>query len=90
LSFAEYRSGLEAVGLTDVSMAISHPVTDRMYSVMVKATKPAEPVRAEATTAALTTTAATIATIATGAPVAATATAVGDPRLEPLTFGECC
>jgi hypothetical protein len=51
-----------------------------MYSVMVKATKPAEPVRAEDTTAA---------TIAT-ATAAATAGAAGDPRLEPLTFGECC
>ena len=87
LSFAEYRSGLEAVGLADVSMAISHPVADRMYSVMVKATKPAEPVRAEVTTAAST---AGGGTAAATAGAAATAVAAGDPRLEPLTFGECC
>ena len=41
LSFAEYRTGLEAVGLTDVSLTITHPVADRMYSVIVKAGKPA-------------------------------------------------
>jgi SAM-dependent methyltransferase len=40
LSFAEYRTGLEAVGLTDVSLTITHPVADRMYSVIVKAGKP--------------------------------------------------
>jgi arsenite methyltransferase len=41
LSFAEYRAGLEAVGLTDVSLTITHPVADKMYSVIVKAGKPA-------------------------------------------------
>jgi arsenite methyltransferase len=41
LSFAEYRTGLEAAGLTDVSLTITHPVADRMYSVIVKAGKPA-------------------------------------------------
>ena len=49
LSFSEFRSGLEAVGLTGVSLTISHAVADRMYSVIVKATKPTEPVGAEAT-----------------------------------------
>jgi SAM-dependent methyltransferase len=48
LSFSEFRSGLEAVGLTGVSLTISHAVADRMYSVIVKATKPTEPVGAEA------------------------------------------
>jgi SAM-dependent methyltransferase len=41
LSFAEYRAGLEAAGLTDVSLTISHAVADRMYSAIVKAAKPA-------------------------------------------------
>jgi arsenite methyltransferase len=40
LSFSEFRSGLEQVGLADVSLTVSHQVADRMYSVMVKATKP--------------------------------------------------
>ena len=40
LSFAEFRSGLEAVGLADVSLTVSHQVADGMYSVIVKATKP--------------------------------------------------
>jgi len=41
LSFGEYRSGLEAAGLTDVSLTISHAVADQMYSAIVKAAKPA-------------------------------------------------
>ena len=52
LSFTEYRSGLEAAGLTEVSLAISHTVADRMYSVIVKATKPGEPLPAEVAAAA--------------------------------------
>jgi SAM-dependent methyltransferase len=40
LSFSEFRSGLEAVGLADVSLTVSHGVADGMYSVIVKATKP--------------------------------------------------
>jgi arsenite methyltransferase len=39
LSFSEFRTGLEAVGLEDVSLTISHEVVDRMYSVIVKARK---------------------------------------------------
>jgi SAM-dependent methyltransferase len=74
LSFTEFRSGLEAVGMTDVSLTISHAVADRMYSVIVKAAKPAEPVGAVAATAA----------------GAAAAKPADDPRLEPVTFGECC
>jgi Methylase involved in ubiquinone/menaquinone biosynthesis len=42
LSFSEFRSGLEQVGLADVSLTVSHQVADRMYSVIVKATKPVE------------------------------------------------
>jgi arsenite methyltransferase len=40
LSFAEFRSGLEAAGLTDVSLTATHEVTDGMHSVIAKATKP--------------------------------------------------
>jgi SAM-dependent methyltransferase len=40
LSFAEFRSGLEAAGLTDVSLTSTHQVTDGMHSVIAKATKP--------------------------------------------------
>jgi SAM-dependent methyltransferase len=40
LSFFEFRSGLEAVGLADISLTVSHGVADGMYSVIVKATKP--------------------------------------------------
>ncbi len=39
LTFAEFRSGLEAVGLEDVSLTVSHQVADRMFSVIVKARK---------------------------------------------------
>jgi arsenite methyltransferase len=39
LTFSEYRSGLEAVGLEDVSLTVSHQVADRMFSVLIKARK---------------------------------------------------
>lgn len=40
LSFAEYRSGLEAAGFTDVEITPTHPVADGMHSAIVRATKP--------------------------------------------------
>jgi arsenite methyltransferase len=40
LSFAEFESGLSAVGLADVSLTPTHQVADGMHSVIVKATKP--------------------------------------------------
>jgi SAM-dependent methyltransferase len=39
LSFEEYRSGLEAVGFTEVSIEPTHSVADGMQSAMIKATK---------------------------------------------------
>src|SRR6185295_3734739 len=42
LSFGEFEAGLEAVGLTDVSITPSHTVTDGMISAIIKATKPAD------------------------------------------------
>ena len=42
LSVSEFRSGLEAVGLTDVSITPSHDVADGMISAIVKATKPVD------------------------------------------------
>jgi SAM-dependent methyltransferase len=45
LSFSEFRSGLAAVGLTDISLTVSHQVADGMASVIVKARKSAEPAR---------------------------------------------
>jgi arsenite methyltransferase len=41
LSFAEYRAGLEAVGLSEVSVTASHAVGDGLFSAIVRATKPA-------------------------------------------------
>jgi arsenite methyltransferase len=41
LSFAEYRAGLSAVGLTDISIEPTHQVTDGMHGAIIKATKPA-------------------------------------------------
>ena len=41
LSFAEYRAGLEAVGLTDLEVTITHSVGDGLHSAMIRATKPA-------------------------------------------------
>ena len=42
LSFAEFRAGIEAVGLVDVSVTPSHTVADGMVSAIVKALKPVE------------------------------------------------
>ncbi|MEA2519908.1 MAG: arsenite methyltransferase [Chloroflexota bacterium] len=46
LSFAEYRAGLTAVGLTDVSITATHAVGDGMHGAIIQATKPLEPVAA--------------------------------------------
>ncbi|MEU6596085.1 arsenite methyltransferase [Streptomyces flaveolus] len=40
LSFAEYRTGLEAAGFTDVQITPTHPVADGMHSAVVRAVKP--------------------------------------------------
>ena len=42
LSFAEYRAGLEAAGLTDIAVEATHPVGDGLHSAIVRATKPAD------------------------------------------------
>src|SRR4029077_20970419 len=42
LSVSEFREGLRAVGLTDVTITSSHTVTDGMVSAIIKATKPAD------------------------------------------------
>ena len=41
LSFAEYRAGLEAVGLRDISVTPTHAVGGGLHGAIVKATKPA-------------------------------------------------
>ena len=41
LSFAEYRAGLEAVGLTDITVTPTHAVADGLHGAIVHATKPA-------------------------------------------------
>ena len=41
LSFAEYRAGLEAVGLGEISVTPTHPVAGGLHGAIVKATKPA-------------------------------------------------
>ena len=40
LSFAEYRAGLEAAGLTDVELKPTHSVADGMFSAIIQARKP--------------------------------------------------
>jgi SAM-dependent methyltransferase len=42
LSFTEFRDGLEAAGLTDVSLTPTHEVADGLVSAIVRATKPAD------------------------------------------------
>jgi SAM-dependent methyltransferase len=40
LSFSEYRAGLAAVGLSDVSIVATHAVGDGLHGAIVQATKP--------------------------------------------------
>jgi arsenite methyltransferase len=40
LSFSEYRAGLAAVGLVDVSITSTHSVGDGLHGAIVQATKP--------------------------------------------------
>jgi arsenite methyltransferase len=40
LSFTEYREGLAAAGLTDVSVRPTHQIADGMHSAIARATKP--------------------------------------------------
>jgi arsenite methyltransferase len=40
LSFAEYRAGLEAVGLVDIAVTPTHAVGDGLHGAIVSATKP--------------------------------------------------
>ena len=42
LSFAEYRAGLESVGLTDVAITPTHAVGDGLYGAIIAAVKPAD------------------------------------------------
>jgi arsenite methyltransferase len=42
LSVSEFRDGLQAAGLTDISITPSHTVTDGMISAIIKATKPVD------------------------------------------------
>ncbi|HLO34510.1 MAG TPA: arsenite methyltransferase [Candidatus Deferrimicrobium sp.] len=42
LSFAEYRAGLAAVGLVDVSIESTHAVGDGLHGAIIKATRPLE------------------------------------------------
>jgi len=44
LSFAEYRAGLAAVGLVDVSVEATHAVADGLYGAIIRATRPVHPV----------------------------------------------
>jgi len=39
LSFAEYRTGLETVGLTDITITPTHTVADGMHATIVRASK---------------------------------------------------
>jgi SAM-dependent methyltransferase len=40
LSFAEYQTGLGAVGLTDVEIIPTHSVADGLHAAIIRATKP--------------------------------------------------
>ncbi len=43
LSAGEYRAGLEACGLDEISIEFTHEVADGMHGAIVQASKPAEP-----------------------------------------------
>jgi arsenite methyltransferase len=41
LSFSEYRTGLEAVGLAEISVTATHSVADGLHGAVIRAVKPA-------------------------------------------------
>jgi arsenite methyltransferase len=41
LTFAEYRSALEASGFTGIEVVATHELTDGMHGAIIRATKPA-------------------------------------------------
>ncbi len=41
LSFSEYRAGLDAAGLTDITVEPTHEVADGLHGAIIRATKPA-------------------------------------------------
>jgi len=43
LSFEEYRAGLAAVGLTEITIEPTHAVADGLHGAIVKAVKPSDP-----------------------------------------------
>jgi arsenite methyltransferase len=43
LSMAEFRAGLESVGLVDVELRPTHAVAEQMHSAIIRARKPADP-----------------------------------------------
>ncbi len=43
LSVTEYERGLRSAGFSDVEVEVTHDVADRMYSAIVRATKPETP-----------------------------------------------
>jgi SAM-dependent methyltransferase len=45
LSFAEYRAGLAAVGLVDISIEPTHAVADGLHGAIIKATRPIDAVK---------------------------------------------
>jgi SAM-dependent methyltransferase len=42
LSFAEYRAGLESVGLVDIAVTPTHAVGEGLHGAIIRATKPAD------------------------------------------------
>jgi SAM-dependent methyltransferase len=48
LSFSEYRTGLAAVGLTDIELVPTHAVADGLHATIIRATKPAVALSADA------------------------------------------
>ena len=42
LSITEFRDGLDAVGMTDISITSTHDVADGIFSAIISATKPAD------------------------------------------------
>jgi SAM-dependent methyltransferase len=50
LSYSEFVAGLEAVGLTDISLTATHAAADGMDSAIIKAVKPLAGVQAGAST----------------------------------------
>jgi arsenite methyltransferase len=90
LSFSEFRSGLEAAGLEDVSLTVTHEVADGMSSAIVKARKGPDPVAAGAGAPRKSAQSSSGSAVDAAGSVAASPRPAGSAAADPKPAGSAC